>query len=48
MDDFHLKDGSLHCEAVPLSEIADAVGTPVYVYSSAAMCRQVERFRRAL
>jgi diaminopimelate decarboxylase len=48
VDDFHLKDGSLHCEAVPLSEIADAVGTPVYVYSSAAMCRQVERFRRAL
>ena len=48
MDDFHLKDGSLHCEAVPLSEIAGAVGTPVYVYSVAAMCRQVERFRRAL
>jgi diaminopimelate decarboxylase len=48
VDDFHLKDGSLHCEGVPLSQIADAVGTPVYVYSSAAMCRQVERFRRAL
>jgi len=48
MDEFHLTDGSLHCEAVPLSEIANAVGTPVYVYSTAAMCSQVERFRRAL
>jgi diaminopimelate decarboxylase len=48
VDDFHLKDGSLHCEGVPLREIADAVRTPVYVYSTAAMCRQVERFRRAL
>lgn len=48
VDDFHLNNGELHCEAVPLSEIAGAVGTPVYVYSTAAMCRQVERFRRAL
>ena len=48
MDEFHLTDGSLHCEAVPLSEIANAVGTPVYVYSTAAMCRQAERFRHAL
>jgi diaminopimelate decarboxylase len=48
MDDFHLEEGSLRCEAVSLSEIAEAVGTPVYVYSAAAMCRQVDRFRHAL
>ena len=36
-DAFELRDGVLHCEDVPLPEIAAAVGTPVYVYSSAAM-----------
>ena len=35
MDHFHLSDGRLHCEDVPLSDIADEVGTPVYVYSTA-------------
>jgi diaminopimelate decarboxylase len=48
VDQFQIENGSLHCEQVPLAGIADAVGTPVYVYSTAAMCRQVERFRRAL
>jgi len=48
MDDFHLKDGELHCEDVSLSEIAEQVGTPVYVYSTATMCRQAAAFREAL
>ncbi len=31
------RDGELWCEQVPLSRIADAVGTPAYVYGAAAI-----------
>jgi diaminopimelate decarboxylase len=48
VDDFQIKQGALHCEDVPLSEIADRVGTPVYVYSTATMLRGVDALRRAL
>src|SRR5206468_372121 len=48
MDHFELKDGELHCEEVPLAEIAAAVGTPVYVYSTTTMCRHVAALRQAL
>jgi diaminopimelate decarboxylase len=48
MDHFQLIDGELHCEDVPLSTIAAEVGTPVYVYSTATMCRHVEALRSAL
>lgn len=48
MDHFQLKDGELHCEGVPLAEIASAVGTPVYVYSTATMCRHARVLRSAL
>src|SRR5437868_2951202 len=47
MDHFQLKDGELICEDVPLAEIAAAVGTPVYVYSTATMCRHVTALRSA-
>ena len=48
MDHFQLKDVELHCEEVPLAEIAREVGTPVYVYSTATMCRHVAALRSAL
>jgi diaminopimelate decarboxylase len=48
MDHFQLKNGELYCEDVPLAEIAAAVGTPVYVYSTATMCRHVAALRHAL
>lgn len=48
MDHFQLKDGELYCEQVPLTEIAASVGTPVYVYSTATMCRHVAALREAL
>ena len=48
MDHFELKNGELHCEEVPLAEIAASVGTPVYVYSTATMCRHVAALRKAL
>ena len=43
MDDFRSKDGELHCEDVPVSAIADAVGTPVFIYSKKTL---VDHFRR--
>ena len=48
MDHFEMRDGVMHAEDVPLAEIADAVGTPVYVYSSATIARHVRVFREAL
>ena len=48
MDHFQLKDGILHCEDVPLPAIAQAVGTPVYVYSTATMRRHALVLQEAL
>jgi diaminopimelate decarboxylase len=48
MDHFSLVDGAMHCEDVPLSVIAEAVGTPVYVYSTATLKRHARVFREGL
>lgn len=48
MDHFNYRDGILHAEDVPLPEIADAVGTPVYVYSTATLERHFYLFEEAL
>ncbi len=48
MDHFDIRDGVLHAEDVPLPAIADAVGTPVYVYSTATIERHVAVFKAAL
>lgn len=48
MDHFNYRDGVLHAEDVPLSRIAAAVGTPVYVYSTATLQRHFGLFRQAL
>ena len=37
MDDFAYRSGVLHCEDVDLTALAEAVGTPAYVYSSATL-----------
>src|SRR3989304_7447050 len=37
MHHFAMKRGEMVCEGVPLGRIADAVGTPVYVYSHATL-----------
>src|SRR5262245_2452124 len=36
-----------HIGSVPVSAIVDLAGTPVYVYDSAVMARQVDRMRSA-
>lgn len=47
MNHFDYRDGALHCEGVALSAIAEAVGTPVYVYSSATLRRHLQVFKAA-
>ncbi len=48
MDHFLYRDGVLFAEDVPLSDIAEAVGTPVYVYSAATLLRHYALFDEAL
>ncbi len=48
MDHFLYKDGILHAEDVPLPEIAAAVGTPFYVYSTATLERHFKLFDEGL
>ena len=47
MNFFQVHDGELYCEDVPLRRIADEVGTPVYVYSTATLERHFTVFRDA-
>lgn len=44
MDEFRYHDGSLECEDLSLEAVADAVGTPTYVYSQKMLRESVERF----
>ena len=44
MRHFDYKDGEMHAENVPLSKIAEHVGTPVYVYSTATFTRHYKVF----
>ena len=48
MDHFLYRDGALFAEDVPISEIAAAVGTPFYVYSTATLLRHFRLFDEAL
>ncbi|WP_420396037.1 diaminopimelate decarboxylase [Nioella sp.] len=48
MDHFLYRNGILHAEDVPLPEIAAAVGTPFYVYSTATLTRHYQLFKDAL
>ncbi|MDM7969262.1 MAG: diaminopimelate decarboxylase [Paracoccaceae bacterium] len=48
MDHFLYRNGALHAEDVPLSEIAAVVGTPFYCYSTATLERHFRLFDEAL
>lgn len=48
MDHFHIRNDEYLCENVPLRVIAEAVGTPVYVYSRATLERHADVFRDAV
>ena len=48
MDHFDYRDGELYAEDLPVQEIASAVGTPFYCYSSATLIRHYKAFSDAL
>ncbi|MCI5039287.1 MAG: diaminopimelate decarboxylase [Donghicola eburneus] len=48
MDHFLYRDGALFAEDVPVSEIVAAVGSPVYIYSTATLERHFKLFDEAL
>lgn len=48
MDHFEIRSGEMFAEDVPLSAIAEAVGTPVYVYSAGTLRRHARVFQQAL
>ena len=48
MNHFVRRRGELYCERVPLVRIAEQVGTPAYVYSTATVRRHARVFRAAL
>ncbi len=45
--DFHRLEGELACEGVPLRRIAQAVGTPVYVYSHKTLVDHLRKLQQA-
>ena len=47
MEDFAYRDGELCAEGVPLRSIAEAVGTPAYVYAATGMRRRLRRLQEA-
>ncbi|MCY4187273.1 MAG: diaminopimelate decarboxylase [Bryobacterales bacterium] len=48
LQEFHYRDGQLLCESSALRDIARAVGTPAYVYSSRAIRDNYRAYERAL
>ena len=48
MDHFLYRDGELYAEDVSISKIAETVGTPFYVYSTATLKRHFALFDEAL
>jgi diaminopimelate decarboxylase len=48
MDHFDYHDGQLCAEQLPLTQIADAVGTPFYAYSTATILRHFDVFSQLL
>ncbi len=47
MDHFEYRNGSLHAEDVPVTELAARYGTPLYVYSRATLERHYRAFASA-
>ena len=44
---FKYKNGELHCEEIPVAEIAEKVGTPFYLYSYSTLVRHFTVFDHA-
>jgi len=47
MTDFHFQDGELYCEDVPVAQIAQEFGTPLWVYSKAHLLTRLKQIQEA-
>ncbi len=47
MEPFYYRDGQLYCEDVPVTELAETFGTPLYVYSQSAILDTLRRLQTA-
>src|SRR5438876_6224912 len=47
MDHFRYKDRALHCEDVPVRALAEAYGTPLFVYSQATLLHHLAQLQTA-
>ena len=47
MHEFKARQGRLYCESVPVDRIAQAVGTPVYIYSAQTLVDHFEKLQMA-
>ena len=47
MDHFHYRNRVLHCEEIPISELAAQFGTPLFVYSQATLLHHLKSLQSA-
>lgn len=47
MDHFQYRAGKLYCEDVPVSQLAETYGTPLYIYSSATLVHHLTQIQEA-
>jgi len=47
MNPFHYRDHSLYCEEIPVAALAEEHGTPLYIYSAAALVGKLNELREA-
>ena len=47
MEPFHYRDRQLYCEDVPVAELADRFGTPLYVYSQTVIGETLKALQTA-
>ncbi|HLJ96348.1 MAG TPA: diaminopimelate decarboxylase [Gemmataceae bacterium] len=47
MDYFHYRNRILHCEEVPIADLAQTYGTPLYVYSQRTLLHHLGQLQRA-
>jgi diaminopimelate decarboxylase len=47
MDHFHYRHRVLYCEDIPLADVANGYGTPVYVYSTATLLHHLSQLQKA-
>jgi diaminopimelate decarboxylase len=47
MDHFHYRNRILHCEDVPIRQLADLYGTPLFVYSKATLLHHLDQVQKA-